>query len=295
MKMTFRFRLIAAVAVAILSFQCSTAFSQVLFSDSFERTTGSGNGNGNPAGDGNGMSDWGANDNALGGANSAAYVTTASRGGGANQVTGENQFDAALGSHGHLLNGGAKLGYSAAAESPLGFDVSFDFDRNTDPSVSPGAGGFLAVGLGVGDGSDLGGLSAVSDTEFGVLFQQANNGNAANGDVIVGGDIGNPVVGFDYLDPAAVHSVVLSVRPQVAGEYGAGSTIDVSVSVDGATLVSNQSFVAGGGDIGLVSFSSNNFDQRYIDNLVITAVPEPGSVSLLFVGFAALLLTRRFR
>ena len=287
---------ILTLTTAILLFAALAGESMaqtILFSDDFERTTGSGDGNGNPAGTGNGASDWGTNNNALGGTNAAPYLTTASRSGGANQVTGVNPFDATLGSHGHLLNGGAVLGFSAAAASPLGFDVAFDFDRNTDSAVSPASGGFLAVGLGIGSASSIQGLSALSDTEIGILFQQAANGNAANANVIVAGDTANPVTSFDYLDPSAVHSVVLSIRPQAAGQYGAGSTIDYSLTVDGTPAVSTMSFVAAGGDVGLVSFSSNNFDQRYIDNLVITSVPEPGSIFLLLTGLGTLLVRKR--
>ena len=285
-------RTISLALVTLLYLVTVTSAQTVLFSDSFERTTGSGNGNGNPAGDGNGASDWGTNNNAFGGTNSATYLTTASRGGGANQVTGVNQFDANLGSHGHLLNGGVALGYSAAMDSPLGFDVAFDFDRNTDPDQNPSAGGFLAVGFGIGSASGLGGLSAVSDTELGFLFQQAANGNAANGSTIVAGDTGAPIAGFDYLDTAAAHSVIISIRPDTTGAYGTGSTINYSLSVDGSVLDSS-SFVAAGGDIGLVSFSSNNFEARHVDNLVITnVVPEPSGLSLLALAILGMSFIR---
>ncbi len=264
----------------------------VVFSDGFERTTGSGDGNGNPAGPGNGFSDWGTNGNPFGGTLSAAYLTSASRSGGANQVTGVNQFDATLGSHGHLLNGGAKMGVSVLSASPLGFDVSFDFDRNTDPAADPNAGGFLAVGLGIDPASTLGGLSSIEDTSLGVLFQQPANGNAANGSLVLFNDQANGMT-FDYLDPASVHSVFLSIRPQAAGAYGVGDVISYSLAVDGIPIFANETFVADGSDLGVVSFSSNQFTPRYVDNLVITAVvPEPGCLVMLVGGFLALAATR---
>ncbi len=133
------------------------------------------------------------------------------------------------------------MGTSILSASPLGFDVEFAFDRNTDPMADPNAGGFLAVGLGIDPASGLGGLSSIEDTSLGILFQQPNNGNAANGSIVLFNDQANGM-NFDYLDPAAVHSVMLSIRPQAAGAYGAGDVIGFSLSVDGTSILSNGSF-----------------------------------------------------
>ena len=258
---------------------CTPSFSQtVLYSDSFERVTGSGDGNGNPGGEGNGDSFWGENDNALGGTIVGEYITTESRDGGANQVTGPNQFDETLGSHGHLLNGGVLFEENIRADAPLGFDIEFDFDRNTNPEANPEAGGFLAVGLGIDEFLGLGGLSGVLESTFGVLFQQAANGNAANGNVFVNGIV-QENFNFDYLDPAASHSVRLGIRPESNDAYDAGDVINFALIVDGATLVSDSFTFEEElfGDLGDIGFSSNNFDARHIDNLVVSANSDPFS------------------
>lgn len=286
-------------AVAILvatALTVSQVQATVLFSDDFEgRTTGSGDGNGNPAGAGNGDSDWGTNNNNLGGSNSAPYVVLdPTPTGGAQQVVGLNQFEALLGNHGHLLNGGVITGYSAAADAPNGFSVAFRFDRNTDPNANASAGGYLAVGVGSdATAGGLGGASAISKTELGVLFQQGANGNAANANVLIDNVA---TTSFDYLDPAAAHDVLLQIAPQVAGAYNtAGDLIDYRVSVDGNVLATGTFAHSGkpGRDTGIVAFSSNNFAQRYVDNLVISAIPEPTSCLLLAAGSVALLARRR--
>lgn len=201
------------------------ATTVVLFSDDFEgRTTGSGDGNGNPAGAGNGSSDWGTNNNNLGGTNTAAYITSPSFTGGRNQVVGVNQFDGTLGSHGHFVAGDVIVGYQGwLGDAPDGFEVAFRFDRNTDPAST--GGGYLAVGLGVNtlNPADLGGQASIVRSNFGVLFQQANAGNAANGDAFQDNvSIGN----FDYLDPNAPADVVLAVTPTLSGQYGIGASLN---------------------------------------------------------------------
>lgn len=294
MKRQLCFLFIAAMA--IVGMHCADVSATILFSDDFEgRTTGSGNGNGNPAGTGNGDSDWGTNNNNLGGSNSAPYVVLdPTPTGGAQQVVGLNQFDAGLGNHGHLLNGGVITGYSASADAPLGFTVSFTFDRNTDPAANASAGGFLAVGVGSNaTASSLGGLSAINQTELGILFQQPNAGNAANGEVHINNVLTS---NFDYLDPAAPHDVELLIKPQVPGAYNtAGDLIDYRVTVDGNVLATGSFANSGtsGRDVGIVGFSSNNFAQRYVDDLVIAAIPEPATCLLFAMGGVAVLFRRR--
>lgn len=200
------------------------------------------------------------------------YLTTNSRGGGANQITGLNQFDDSLGSHGHLLNGSAVLPEDILPSAPKGFDVEFDFDRNTDPDADPSAGGFLSFGFGA-NLEVLDGFSSVLASSFGVLFQQPAEGNAANGNVFVDGVVVEDW-NFDYLDPASVQSVKLSIRPETEGDFEAGDLINFSLAVGGTTLVSDSFSYESDGFFGDVSFSSNNFLGRHIDNLIITAAGD---------------------
>lgn len=269
------FAVLITAFVLIFTSHVPVLAQTILFSDSFERETGSGDGNGNPDGEGFGDSFWGENDNAFGGTITGEYLTSDSRDGGANQVTGPNQFDESLGSHGHLLNGGVLFEENIRDEAPLGFDIEFEFDRNTNPEADPTTGGFFAVGLGIDDRLGLGGVSAVLESTFGILFQQAANGNAANGNVFVNGVV-QESFNFDYLDPAAMHSVKLSVRPESEDGYDAGETIGFSLVVNDATLVSDSFTFEEEifGDLGDIGFSSNNFVARHIDNLIVSANSE---------------------
>ncbi len=285
-----RFILIAGLFTtsALSQINPSARAAIVLFSDTFEsRTNGSGDGNGNPAGTGNGSSSWGQNNNALGGTLTPTYITTTSRTGGANQVVGLNQFDGALGNHGHLSNGAVAFDLGTLlSSSPLGFTVGFDFDRRTDPNSLTTSGGYVAFGLGLNSllPVDLGGPAAIARTEFGVLFQQGANGNAANGsafDNFGALNLGN----FDYLTPNDVHNALLTFTPTVAGSYGANSVIGYDIRVDGASLGAGT-FTVASEDLNRFVFSNNQAVQNYVDNIVVSqivGVPEPATIGLLSV------------
>lgn len=273
--------LLAVLAMAAWVSQQTDA--QILYSDTFSRVTGSGDGNGDPNGADANFSDWGTNDNGLGGGNVQAWVAGPSRaGGGRNAVT-----DGDLGiSHGTS----SIYEFDAAAAAPNGFTVALDFSRFVvTPTPGPGAGGYIAIGLGVDNGSVPNDFSAIGAGDFAVLFQQANNGNAANAGVFEDNvDIGN----FDYLSPDDPHSLLLTVTPAVSGLYGDTDTVNINVLVDGA--ISQDYSVLGGVDFGTVTVSANNFDTRYIDNLVVTAIPEPASGGSL-LAVLGLLVIRRWR
>ncbi len=253
-----------------------------LYSDSFSRTTGSGDGNGDPNGAAGNFSDWGTNDNGLGGSVSQAWIAGPSRdGGGRNAVTN--------GSQGINHGTSAFFNYDAAANSPGGFTVSLNFARFVNlPDPGPGGGGYIAFGFGVSAAAPINDFTAIGAADWSILFQQANNGNAANSSVFQdNSDIGN----FDYLDPDGAHSLQLTFMPDVPGAYGDADTINVNVSVDG--VISQNYSVLGGDNFGSFTVSANNFDTRYIDNLVVSSIPEPSSALLLVSGLGACLLRRR--
>ncbi|MGB7326588.1 MAG: PEP-CTERM sorting domain-containing protein, partial [Rubripirellula sp.] len=75
---------------------------------------------------------------------------------------------------------------------------------------------------------------------------------------------------------------------QVDGAYGLNDVINYSLSVTNPLLaggvLKSGTFLGDGSDLGLISFSNNNANsQRYIDNLVVSAVPEPSSLAALSV------------
>ena len=277
----------AAAVVAGLAL-APLASAQVLYSDTFSRTAGASDATG-----GTGASDWGTNDNGLGGTLAAAYVVGPTRAGGANQSVN--------GATGLTIEGGAFLNLDAAAAAPAGFSVGFDFDRFAGPSEGGNGNGFLAVGLGASAsaGAPAGGQFAVANGDLAVLFQQGAGGNTGNTQIFQDNALlpGTTSTGpVDYGDPLAPHSVLLTLTPRVAGAYGEADTIDASLSIDGG---SDFDFaVLGGDDFGTVSFSSNGFVFRGYDNLVVTALPTtviPEPTSLAVVGLGGLALLRRRR
>ena len=271
--------LVACVATALVASQASAT---VLYSDTFSRTTGSGDGNGDPNGPADNFSDWGTNDNGLGGSNSQAWEAGPSRaGGGRNAVTDGN-----LGiSHGTT----SFYDFDAAAAAPLGFTVALDFSRFVvTPDPGPGAGGYLAFGLGVDSGATINDFTAIGASDFAVLFQQANSGNAANSEVFVDNAFQS---NFDYLSPDTPHSLLLTVVPAVPGAYGDTDTVNINVLVDGS--ISQDFAVVGGANFGSFAVSANNFDTRFIDNLVVTAIPEPSTVMLGALGCLTMVGRRR--
>lgn len=273
----------AAMAVAIATLP--PAEGAVLYSDTFSRVTGSGDGNGDPNGAADNFSDWGANDNGLGGSNVQAWQAGPSRaGGGRNAVT-----DGDLGvSHGTT----SFYDFDAAALSPQGFRVDLDFGRFVSPPANPG-GGYIAFGFGVDAGTvagDLNDFTALGASDFSLLLQQANAGNAANAEAFEDNvSLGN----FDYLDPVSPHRLTVVAKPQVTGAYGDADLIDVRVRIDGSIV---QDFTTlGGSNFGSFAVSANNFDTRFVDNLVVSSIPEPATGLLVLTGLAGLAVGRRTR
>ena len=284
-----------AGAIAMVA-TASFASAATLFSDTFSRTTGSSDVNGNPAGAGNGFSSWGANDNLLGGTQSATYIVGPSRTGGANQSTN--------GSKAVTYNGAAFLNIDAAALAPNGFSVAFDFMRfaNSTPTTdSPGA---VALGLGASAGTTAanlasGAFATSTNTDFAVLFQQAAAPNAGNTQFFQDGAFlpGTTATGpLDYGDPLVQHSVLLTMTPVTPGAYGDADTINGSIRVDGGAAYNFT--VLGGADFGTIAFSSTQNAFRGYDNLVVSSlgggvIPEPATLAA--VAGAGLALVRRRR
>lgn len=260
--------------LTILGVTLSSVDAQtVIYSDSFNRVTGSGDPNFLPA-DPNNFSDWGMNDNAFGGTvQQTWFVGPQNRPGGANMTT-----DGDLGT---LISGGAMFDFDVTTVAPGGFTVEFDFGRFHP--INPGTGGgFIAFGFGrtvPADPNTFGALGAFDITDFVVLFQQGVGNNIGNTsffqdstsaatEFLPGTAMEGPL---DYGDPTIEHSVKITFTPQVAGQYGDTDVIDFSVVVDGSASFSST--VLGGADFGRLAISSNQFVHRYIDDLIVTALP----------------------
>lgn len=291
MKQNLCFLVATVATLALLSAEANAV---VIYSDSFNRVTGSGDPNGNPAGAGNGFSSWGTNDNALGGTVAQPYfVGPTNRTGGANQTTDGN--------FGTLINGGTMFDFDVSTVAPLGFTVAFDFNRLHPVNPNPGN-GFIAVGLGrtvPADPNTYGGLGALAGADFAFLFQQGAGGNVGNTQFFQD-DTGNatsflPGTGatgpLDYGNPSVTHAVLLTMTPVVPGAYGGADVINFTLQIDGSA--SYSSTVLGGADFGRLSFSANPTVHRYIDNLIVSSIPEPTSLGLAGLGLLTLLIRKR--
>ncbi|MEM8872666.1 MAG: PEP-CTERM sorting domain-containing protein [Planctomycetota bacterium] len=286
--------LLAAATVATFGL-ASTASAQI-FSDTFDRTNGSGDANGFANGTPN-DSDWGSNDNGLGGTEVQTYTFDESRGGGAQQTTN--------GSVAQFVAGGVQVELDLAPLAPVGYTVAFDFQR--------AAGGTAFVGMALGlDDTDLientGGFNANT-----FLFADAANG--ADGAILfdagaaaggVGGvqvfEAGVQVQDIDeadgYTDDEAVNSVVITVDAPTG--YGAGSAGVLSVSINGGASIT-EDILFDGVSSGFLSFYSPAVGDpttgsfTNIDNLVVTAlpIPEPATLGLLSVAGLGLMRRRR--
>lgn len=277
-----------AAAIAAVAWLAGPAPASVIFSDSFDRVRGSGDANGfpGPVND----SDWGDNDNALGGSAVQTYTFDESRGGGAQQTTN--------GSVAQLVAGAAQVELDLGPLAPLGYTVAFDFQRVTDGN------GFVAMAIGLDDTDQIENTGGFNGNAF--LFTNAANGAEAavlmkqNGDVELWDGAAAPaqaIAGF-YSNPTDLHSALVTVS--APSGYGAGSAGTVSLSIDGSPAAS-QAITFDGASSGYLSFYSNlsgtNPFAKYgaIDNLVVTAIPEPSALMLLGLTLGGVGMLQRRR
>lgn len=259
----------------------SQGVAAVILSDSFNRgPLGSGDGNGNPAGV-TPKSDWGANDNALGGSAVQTYAFDQSRGGGAQQTTN--------GSVAQLYAGAAQMELNLGPLAPLGYTVAFDFTRTA-------GNGFVTLGIGLNDTNQIENTGGFNGNAF--LF--TNPANGADGAVLFkqNGDLelwngaaapGSAVPGF-YAMPEATNSALITVS--APNGYGAGQTGTLTAQIGAATASVGLTF--DGISSGYLSFYSNQLGAT-IDNLVVAAIPEPATIALSSLGGLAMVAVRRRR
>lgn len=252
----------------------STNAQTVLFSDSFNRLTGASDAN-LEIPDPNGInSDWGDNDNAFGGTLVDTWSIGPNRGGGCN---GSTDGDLAT-----LCNGSARYPVDITSLAPSGFTVEFQFGRFHP--VNPGTGnGFVSIGFGTDPNAEQGGgLFNFNNSDFNLVFQQGAGTNVGNTQLIEDSVLIDPLVDgdpgpVDYGDPTIEHSVELTLVPAVNGQYGDTDVINGTFTVDSDPNKSHNFSVFGGDFFGNISFATNGFVHRYIDDVTVTALPVTAS------------------
>ncbi len=258
------------------------ASAEVIFSDSFDRTTGNADTGAPPV-----LSSWGANDNALGGASVQTY-TMNTRGGGAQNTTD--------GSVAVFRAGASQVDLDLGPLAPVGYTVAFDFQRAT-------GGGFIAMGIGL-DPALIPATGGFNGNAF--LFDSGPNSGTVDGAILIQQDNDSPgsgrvqlfnagdsveSIGGAFTDNEAVHSALVTVA--APSGYGAGAVGTLAISIDGGDpLATGITF--DGENSGYLSFYSNQVGST-IDNLVVIAIPEPTSVALGLIAAAGFGMTTRRR
>lgn len=279
--------LLAAVATSAL---VSAAGASVILSDNFNRTAGV-----NASGTNGGLSSWGDNNNGLGGLSTMTYKV---RNTAAGSSTEQQFVDGNLGRLrlGHGVVNLDLLTVSGVAQN--GYRASFDFQR--------GGGGYVAFALGLTpaeieahpqNNARIGVPFAanIPETDFGFLFRPSAASELWRGGVQTTGPAGIfNATSISGSPTSLLNSAVVEVTPAVAGQWGAGSLINLSLTVNSGTPL-NYTFTSDGSGLGYFGFHSNagaTVAQAGIDNLVISVVPEPATLGAL-VGGLVLLARRR--
>lgn len=280
---------IFAATAAILG-TTSLASATVILSDNFDGRT---NGNSDPLA-GTLDSDWGSNNNTLGGSITQTYVTTPDRTSGGVQQTVQSGT-------GVLRFGATAINYDLHTNSTVttnkSYVVNFDFQRAA-------ASGFVAVFFGAEPSAvsakdanaAFGPINQIPDyaptVEAAFLFQ--NNSNVGRVQVFSfgtqqGGNIDNA---YDDTTTGTIGIHQAEVLVEAPNGFGAGNPITYTLKIDGITVPGAVVTAISDGGSGTVGFSSNQAGGK-IDNLVITSVPEPATIGLL--ALSGLMIGRRRR
>lgn len=277
-----------ALAMALI-LTTSVSASTVKFSDNFNRTAGV-----NAAGNAGGLSSWGTNNNALGGTIAAPYKVRNTAAG----ASTEQQF--VDGNLGRLRLGHGVVNHDLLSLPSVlqnGYEVSFNFQR--------GGGGYIALAVGLTpneiethpqNNARIGVPFAanIPQTDFGFLFRPS----AASEVWKAGATSVGPAGIFNATSVAGspvnlLNSAVAKFTPAVAGQWGAGATINFQLTVNNALVPQySTSFLSDGSGLGYFGFHSNagtTVAQAAVDNVVITAIPEPATALLLaLMGFCGI-------
>ncbi|HEV7297733.1 MAG TPA: PEP-CTERM sorting domain-containing protein [Tepidisphaeraceae bacterium] len=294
---------LAAIAAVVST--AGFASAAVVFSDNFERANP---GNHLPA-NGTLVSAWGTST----GVNPQPYVVSTQGASQAQQHTVEPVTGAMSGGQltstvGVLRNGLVQSTYNfhndAAIVAAGGYTVAFDFQRSAN-------GGFVGVFFGLSPDQVSGQVYAgapfapyggappavdgvlAADSEAGYLFQN-NSGVGRVQRHTKGADpvnVDGPPAPFDdeFFNTVGVHNAVITVA--APSGFGASSPLIYTLSIDGVAVPGAAVNTTSDGGFGGIGFSSN-VAAAFVDNIVVTAVPEPTTLATL-AGVGLMFLRRR--
>jgi hypothetical protein len=283
---------IVLAAAATMSL-ATAASASVILSDNYNRTAGV-----SAAGNAGGLSDWGSNNNALGGAQTMTYKVRDT----ATGASTEQQF--VDGNLGRLRLGHGVVDFDLLSDATVlqnGFTASFNFQR--------GNGGYIAFAVGITptqiqthpqNNARIGVPFAanIPETDFGFLFRPSAASEVWKGGVSAVGPAGIfNATAISGSPTTLLNNAVVAFTPAVAGQWGAGAVINVALTVNGAVSPQySSSFTSDGTGLGYFGFHSNagaTVAQAGVDNLVISAIPEPTGLAAITMSGAALFARRR--
>jgi len=286
--MKTRQQTLLACALGAIALTTTSATSQILFSDTFSRTNGNTSG---PVFD----SDWGSNDNGLGGSIVQTYATSPDRlSGGVQQTVNLTQ--------GVLRFGSASTTYDLYTDSSVlgakGYRLQFNFTRLT-------AAGFVGVFFGAQPtavstkdaNAAFGPINVLADyagtVEAAFLLQ--NNANVGRVQkfsfgVQQGGNIDNA---YDDLTTGTIGQHLATIDVTTLTSFASGETATFSLSIDGNFVTSHSALLDGGlGSFGFTSNQGSASSGGLIDNVTVSLIPEPTSAALLGLGALGFALRR---
>ena len=139
--------------------------------------------------------------------------------------------------------------------------------------------------------------NAANGADAAVLVKQGSGGSGSGPGTVelwAGGSAAAQTFVDAYSNNEGLHSILVTVN--APSGYGAGASGSIDVSIDGG-FIGSQAITFDGVSSGYLSFYSNLNgsasvpEYGAIDNLVVTAIPEPGSLALL--GLGGLVMLRR--
>lgn len=255
---------------------CGQALAQplVLLTDTFERTTGVSAPGGDPF-----LSDWGSNDNGLGGSLVQTYLTTPTRttGGGVNQTVQEADDPANGENEGVIRFGAISIDYDFASDPNVlaggGYTVEFDGRRGVSGA------NFLSFHLGtnpqlIATTSNQAAFLPITSMDAGehaYLYQRGDFEDLRMQVFEFGAQL-DPPGNIDFVTADALAEFRTKITVLAPDGFDIGDEITISVEVDDTEVTGATHTVAIAGEYpGYIGWSSNS-GAAIIDNLVITAL-----------------------